>query len=192
MGFEPLSNVAALFDPVGVSWWVAGGLAVDAHVGRLTRAHGDVDVLVLDRDLPAIGRAFPDAYAERPELQERIAWDRSTALVPGLEALALPVDLPGGISQLQILVGLADGDEWVYHRGRGTLRLPLEDITRRTPDGVPYLAPVVTLLFKSRQLREKDTTDFQVMAPLLTEPERGWLRSVIQPWRGDHPWLADL
>lgn len=192
MGFAPLDQLSELFAPLGVPWWVAGGLAVDAHVGKPTRWHADVDVLVLDRDLATVARRLPDAYAERPESGERLRWDRSTALVPGLEALALPVRFAGGISKLQILVGVSDGAEWVYHRGRGTLRLPLDDITRRTQGGVPYLAPIVTLLFKSRSLRDKDTADFRSLLPILDGDERRWLRRVIEPWRQDHPWLPDL
>lgn len=192
MGFEPLDHVSEVFAPLGVSWWVAGGLAVDAHVGQPTRAHADADVLVLDRDVVAVARALPQAYAERPQLAERIQWDRSTPLVPGREALALPVRFPGGISRLQILVGLSDDGDWVYHRGSGTLRLPLDTITRRTEDDVPYLAPIVTLLFKSRQLREKDTADFRTLLPILEESERRWLRTVIQRWQRGHPWLEEL
>ncbi len=34
--------------------WLAGGWAVDAIVGRQTRAHGDMDVAVDTRDLPML------------------------------------------------------------------------------------------------------------------------------------------
>lgn len=192
MGFEALDQVSEIFTSLGVPWWIAGGLAVDAHVGRRTRDHPDADVLILDRDIAAVSLALPEAYAERPELAERISWDRSTALLPGREALAIPVNLPGGITKLQILVGRSDASDWVYHRGRGTLRVPLDEITRRTDDDVPYLAPAIVLLFKSRQLRDKDTTDFRALLPLLEESERQWLRGVIEPWQHNHPWLGEL
>ena len=164
MGFEPLNQVADVLAPLGVPWWVAGGLAVDAQVGKPTRAHADADVLVLQRDVAAVARALPQAYAERPERAEPIDWDRSSPLVPGVEALALPVRFQGGISKLQILVGRSEAGQWVYHRGRGTLRLPLEDITRRTSDGVPlpradrHLAVQVATAPRERHRRLSDAS----------------------------------
>ena len=164
MGFEPLNQVADVLAPLGVPWWVAGGLAVDAQVGKPTRAHADADVLVLQRDVAAVARALPQAYAERPERAEPIDWDRSSPLVPGVEALALPVRFQGGISKLQILVGRSEAGQWVYHRRRGTLRLPLEDITRRTSDGVPlpradrHLAVQVATAPRERHRRLSDAS----------------------------------
>ena len=59
-----------------VPWWIARGWAVDLHIGTITRPHADVDVLVLDRNLPAVGEALPAAHAERPETGEKIQWGR--------------------------------------------------------------------------------------------------------------------
>lgn len=192
MDFSPVHDIARILSPLTVSWWLAGGWAVDAHLGRVTRHHADVDILVLNRYLAAVAEALPAVYAEVPQTGERIEWDRQSPLEPGVEALALEVGIAPGINKLQILVALSEGDDWVYHRGRRRLRLPLEDIGRWTPGGIPYLAPVIVLLFKSRQLRDKDHEDFLVLLPHLTAPEQSWLRERIEPWRHDHPWLSSL
>jgi len=51
--WEPLSveGVADLLQDMPTPWWIPGGWALDLHLGRHTRAHDDMDVLVLRRDL---------------------------------------------------------------------------------------------------------------------------------------------
>lgn len=38
----------------GIDYWLFGGWAVDFHVGRVTRAHEDVDVAVWQSDMPRL------------------------------------------------------------------------------------------------------------------------------------------
>jgi len=56
---------------------------------------------------------------------------------------------------------------------------------RRTADGVPYLAPQLQLLSKSTTRRPKDDLDAAEVIPLLDEPEREFLASVLP---SGHPW----
>ena len=192
MGIAVLDRLLEVLSPVNAPWWLTGGWAVDALVGRMTRQHDDVDVLVLDRDLVAVAAAMPAAYAEHPASGARIEWDRISPLEAGVDGLALPVDFGDGTSKLQVLIGLTDGDDWVYHRGRRTIRVPLDALGRRSAGGIPCLTPKVVLLFKSRELRDRDTADFLLLLPHLDGDERAWLRARIAPWRSDHPWLAHL
>ncbi|WP_427889287.1 hypothetical protein ACQHIV_38640 [Kribbella sp. GL6] len=92
---------------------------------------------------------------------------------------------------VRIILAASAGDDWVYHRGRGTIRKPLDDITL-TRDGVPYLAPEIALLFKSRSDRAKDTTDFHDVAALLDRSRRTWLHDHIVPRYPEHAWLPEL
>jgi hypothetical protein len=90
------------------------------------------------------------------------------------------------------MLAASDGDYWIYHRGRGTLREPLADITMTTNSGLPYLAPEIVLLFKSRGMRPKDHEDFLDVKDLLDEPRRQWLIERTAPRYPTHPWLAML
>ena len=47
-----LVALAATLNGVPVHYWLMGGWAVDAHLGRITRRHSDIDfaVLLIDRD----------------------------------------------------------------------------------------------------------------------------------------------
>lgn len=190
--FTPVAKLEELLSPVACSWWVAAGWAVDLHLGRTTRQHADIDVMMLQKDLPAVADALPDVYAEHAESGQRIAWDQRRPLIPGPESLALEREFGQGIGKVQILVGLVDGTDWVFHRGNGTIRRPLGLIERRTSAGLPYLAPEVVLLFKSRHMRDKDAVDFESLLPVLTPQERTWLRQSIVGWQADHPWLERL
>ncbi|WP_158702450.1 nucleotidyltransferase domain-containing protein [Kitasatospora sp. MMS16-BH015] len=185
-----LRQVGELFEGYAGSWWVAGGWAVDLNLGRVTRAHGDVDVQVLARELELfVGHsgAYELQLADRLT-GERRAWAYPEPVEPGRETLLLV----GGPVALEVMVARSDGDEWVFHRGHRT-RLPLGRLTRRTADGLPYLAPEVVLLFKARGTRPKDEEDFRALAPLLGPEQRSWLAErLTPPGTGPHPWREAL
>ena len=70
--WEPLSveAVTELLRGIDARWWIAGGWALDLHLGRQTRPHHDIDVLVLREDLPGV--------------RERLrGWDLHAADPPG-------------------------------------------------------------------------------------------------------------
>ncbi|MEV4266394.1 hypothetical protein [Kribbella sp. NPDC049584] len=181
----------SLFHEYPCRYWIAGGWALDLFAGRVRRQHGDVDVVVLARDLDHVARTFtrPRPSVQNPETGECRPWAPGEQLAPGPNALVFPDMHPHVI---QILLAASDADQWVYHRGRGTIRKPLDEITLRSPDGLPYLAPEIVLLFKSRGGRPKDNDDFADVAELL-DPERGrWLFDRIAPRYPEHPWLPAL
>lgn len=67
-------------------------------------------------------------------------------------------------------VGDGDAQAWVYRRDP-TVRVPWDDAVLHTSGGIPYLAPDLQLLFKSRRPRAKDTVDACEVVRHL-EPER--------------------
>jgi hypothetical protein len=176
-----LSFVQAYFADYPARYWIAGGWALDLFVGRVRRPHTDVDVLVLARDLDRVEQSFTDPRptVENPNTGDQRTWQPGETLTPGPDVLAFPDDLFP--APLRIVLAASDGDDWIYHRGRGTLRKPLDDITLTTPEGIPYLAPEIVLLFKSRSTRPKDTEDFHDVAPHLDPRRRTWLQNHIAP-----------
>ena len=54
-------EVADLLESWGLPYWVAGGWGVDALVGRQTRSHRDLDLVVRDEDMTALTRALVTA-----------------------------------------------------------------------------------------------------------------------------------
>lgn len=190
MQSEALSAVRALFDNYPARYWIAGGWALDLFSDRVRRPHSDVDVLVLARDLHHVADTFtaPRPTLENPNTGDQQPWDPSAPLTPGPDVLAFPDDLfPAPV---RIILAASDSDDWVYHRGRGTIRKPLDEIT--LTNGLPYLAPEIVLLYKSRSDRAKDTEDFHDVADLLDPARRTWLHAHIAPRYPDHAWLSAL
>ena len=186
-----LNAVHAYFADYPGRYWIAGGWALDLFADRVRRPHTDVDVLVLARDLDLVAATFTDPrpLVENPNTGDLRPWEPGERLTPGPDVLAFPDDL--FTTPVRLILAASDGDDWVYHRGRGTLHKPLDDITL-TRDGIPYLTPEIVLLFKSRSDRPKDTTDFTDVADLLSPPHRTWLHDHIAPRYPNHHWLPTL
>ncbi|MDH4278494.1 MAG: hypothetical protein OEW83_10480 [Acidimicrobiia bacterium] len=51
-----LAELVALLGGADFRWWIAGGHALELHLGRSWRAHVDVDVGILRSEAPAIHR----------------------------------------------------------------------------------------------------------------------------------------
>ena len=60
-GLEALEIAATALEQAGLEHWFFGGWAVDLWVGRPTRAHDDIDVLVWRRDEPQVHQALTAA-----------------------------------------------------------------------------------------------------------------------------------
>ena len=60
-----------LLESHGVVYWLFGGWAVDFHAGRVTRAHGDLDVAVWQDDRGRLAALLErEAWAHTPEAGE--------------------------------------------------------------------------------------------------------------------------
>jgi hypothetical protein len=191
--WEPMgpAEIADLFADCPSLWWIAGGYAIDALVGRLDRrSHEDIDVGCLGRDQLTI--------------QAMLAgWDLHCADPPGQlrpwregEVLREPVhdvwargrsDQPW---RLQVVINPSTAEEWIYRR-YAHIRRPAGELVWRS-GGIPYLVPEVQLLFKSKTIRPKDEQDFRDCLPLLDERQRGWLREALRLLDPTHRWLSLL
>lgn len=69
-GLAALRSASRALDEAGLEHWFFGGWAVDVWVGRLTRPHDDIDVLVWRRDESRVDAALETAgwrHAPTPE-----------------------------------------------------------------------------------------------------------------------------
>jgi hypothetical protein len=79
-------------------------------------------------------------------------------------------------------------EQWLFRR-LPTISRPLATIGDRTPEGIPYLAPEIQLLYKARGLRPKDEADFLHALPELAQEQRAWLKDALTQVHPGHPWL---
>ena len=196
--WEPLGvdYAVSLFSGLRVPWWVAGGHALDLFAGCRIREHEDLDVGVSRSDWRAVREHLRGcwdlraAFIHEKKIREvrgglgdevDCLWCRPEECGPWFVELLLMDTERGG-----------QGHEWVFRRNR-SIRRPMREILLRDPQGPGYLAPEVQLLFKAKNPRLRDETDFEAVAPLLACERREWLAGAIREAHGrSYPWLPRL
>jgi Aminoglycoside-2''-adenylyltransferase len=181
--WEP-RRVAERLAGVGVPWYVAGGWAVDLHLGGALRQHDDLEIAVPAAHFAAIADRFPDLTFYVAGDGEVVPLDPA-ALVRHHQTWAY--DQPAGCWRFDVFREPHDGDVWISRRHEG-LRRPYADLIRHDRTGIPYLAPEVALLFKAKHRRDKDEADYAAAVPALTERERQWLDDALDLVHPGHPW----
>jgi hypothetical protein len=191
--WDPLTPAKAgeLLAGLDIRWWICGGYAIEAFVGRELRAHEDFDCGIVRADQLAVQR-----YLEHWDLQ---AADPPGTLRPWLPGEHLGEDIhtawarraPGEPWEFQVMFDEADRGDWVYRRDP-RVRRPLDALTWQHDDGLAYLAAEVQLLYKSKGRREKDEVDFEAAALLLSRDRRAWLRGALELSDPEHPWIERL
>ncbi|GID33355.1 nucleotidyltransferase domain-containing protein [Paractinoplanes brasiliensis] len=179
-------QVAERLAGVGVPWYVAGGWAIDLHLGGGLREHEDLEIAVpRERFEPVAGRF--------PELAFYVAGDGK--VVPATpQALAeqyqtWAYDTAAEAWRFDVFREPHDGDTWISRRD-ASLRRPYGEMVLTSEDGVPYLSPEVVLLFKAKHRRPKDEQDYAAVAPRLTADQRNWLNDALELVHPGHAWIS--
>jgi hypothetical protein len=89
--FEPLLDVRSLLSSLTVPWWIGGGWAIDLAAGRPTRRHGDIDVVLLERDEHALRTDLPgvDLLLMTPPDHSEQPWPPGRRLTAGPDRVRL-------------------------------------------------------------------------------------------------------
>jgi len=191
-GFSPVEKVVNEMREVPFEWYISGGWALDLFLGRVARVHHDVDVIV--------------ARSQQMELQKHLS-ERGWKLVTPFEKKLHPwlphmrlefprhqVHAHRDGSFIDFLLTDMD-DIWRYRREPSIIRSK-ERMSLKSAGGVPYLAPELVLLFKSKNTgnheRLKDQTDFEKALPHLELERRAWLYWALVATSPDHAWIQQL
>ncbi|HEY5641089.1 MAG TPA: hypothetical protein VIW01_13665 [Dehalococcoidia bacterium] len=195
---EHVVRLSALMSTFDAPWALCGGWAVDAWIGRQTREHGDIDIIVFQDDQqtlfdhlagwtmiahgPYAGDADERWDGRRLELPVHIHIPAKFAFDNGR------VYSEDGFTLEAILNELSGGD-WVLRR-EPMIGRDLSSCVRRSDWDIPTVVPEVLLFFKSLDLRGRDRADFAALLPKLTATQRAWLREAVTLL--GHPWEAQL
>ena len=185
------SVVSDLRTGLSVPWWISGGWAIDLFVGRQTRPHGDIDVLILR----------PDQLSVQAHLSD---WDLHKTGQPGLkpwpmgEFLDPPINdiwgkrKPEDDWAIQLMLMEVEGEEWVFRRAPG-IGGPISRMGKVSDEGIPYLCPEIQLLYKADRLNiERNVADFQTAAPELDTAAKDWLVEALKLKYTTHNWIDTL
>jgi hypothetical protein len=198
----------------GPPWFLCGGWAADAWLGRQTRHHWDVDIAVFHHDQRAIfehlsGWALvghdPNVADDTTEPWNGRHLDLPAHIhVPQLGGpLATSTTATYPAFEFEFLLVERSGHDWVLNRDPH-VAVPLERGTRQSSWGLPTVAPEVVLFYKAggnltsaevearRSVRPRDEQDFLALLPTLTEAQRSWLGESLARVTPEHPWLPPL
>jgi hypothetical protein len=201
---EAVAYVRDLLVGFRPSWFLCGGWAADAWLGRQTREHWDVDIGVFHDDQHAIFDHFPGwaLVAHDPNVADDTTepWDGRRLDAPAHihvpRAEGSLATVPTAIHtafEFEFLLAEGSGGDWLLNRELD-IRVPLERGVRQSPWGMPAVAAEVILFFKAggNPVRPQDEQDFFALLPILSRAQRSWLRESLGAAAAGHPWLTHL
>jgi hypothetical protein len=178
-----------------VPFFFAGGWAIDLHLRRVTREHHDIDALVLRRDHLLLHKALHGFTLKKIIPHPKGLTNRGTVAdwQPGerLELAVHQINVYGRSEaepKFQVMLEESRGGEWIYRRNPA-ITTPLTRMGLHSLWGLPYLAPEIVLLFKSKHTQPHDRLDFDNVLPALSADSRRWLRDALEKTHPGHEWL---
>jgi hypothetical protein len=133
-------DVAGLLSGLPISWWIAGGWALDVE-GR--KPHGDIDVAVLRPDHEVL-REYLTGWDLRIAYGGVLTpWSNGPVGPPENAVWARPT--PSDPWHIDFKIEALEDGAWVYRRDPA-VRRPVAEIGV-VVDGIPYLAPELARLY---------------------------------------------
>ncbi|MDQ1709229.1 MAG: hypothetical protein QOG49_614, partial [Frankiaceae bacterium] len=159
-------------------WAIAGGWALDLFLGRSIRDHADLEIALLNDDVPAVIDAFAGAQWRWSVPTDGSLQPLDSAAYTRTQQTWLWSEADDAFV-LDVFREKHDGDTWIFRRDP-QITMPWSALAHRTGAGTPYLSPEVVLLFKAKPARPKDVADLRTVLPSLTAAQRAWLRVSIE------------
>jgi hypothetical protein len=181
-------TAAERMEGFGEPWCVGGGWAADLFLGRETRPHADVDLVILRGGEHRLHAHLPGWTFRFGSGGALFDWRPGEPIVPPVHEIH--ARSPDG-ARLEFLLNDHDGAEWIYRR-HPAVRCPLRELIVRSGAGIPILCPAIVLLYKSKAPRETDEHDFRHLLPALPASRRRWLREALETAHPGHPWAEQI
>jgi GrpB-like predicted nucleotidyltransferase (UPF0157 family) len=194
-GFAPVEAVALELKQFEHPWHIASGWAIDLFMGRVTRVHHDVDVVIARTDQLALQHCLAQRGWKllTPFEGRQEPWPPHMLLEPPRHQVHAHRDE----AFIDCLLSDLSNGLWHYRRDPAVVR-QLDRAVLRTAHGIPFLAPELVLLFKSKNTsfnkreRSQDRIDFDLVHTHLEAERRAWLRWALLATEPEHPWIEQL
>lgn len=188
MSFDTCFRIHSLMSGFRRPWYIAGGWAMDLYLGKVSREHEDIEIVVFREDQFCLKKYLKKWDMYKVEDRELKPW--------GTECLKFPIHEVHAFNEqsdnkFEILLNETDGVDWKYRRDL-RVKLPLTEVGSFTESGLPYLNPLIVLLYKSKHIRSKDQRDFLKIYDELSIEQKNWLGNALSFQDPKHRWLEKL
>ncbi|HJE24752.1 MAG TPA: amino acid transporter [Methylorubrum populi] len=173
-----------------VPWYVAGGWALDIWHGKQTRVHEDLEFVALRHDADHFRNILYelDFFAVKDGIIEYLP---PSVPVPSDVSQIWGGDMQRGVWRVDLMIEQGAPDLWVYKRNQA-IKMARSDAVRVSEGGIPYLAPMIVVLFKAKHCRDKDRADFELCLPKFSACEMEQLIIWLNDLHPNHEWLTPL
>ncbi|MFC6291141.1 hypothetical protein BHU61_06075 [Macrococcus epidermidis] len=172
-----IESLKQIMHDADFDWYLAGGIALDEFLGRKTRNHEDIDILVNFKYLERILDFFNNykVYTARNGSLSLYALNN----IKSTDSLWIANDDKESFI-IEILLFEEEAGHWIYKRN-AAVRKKIEDIYFVKYD-MKIIQPEIQLLYKmnSSNIREKDLDDYHNIYPVLEEKQRAWLDQYVK------------
>jgi hypothetical protein len=179
-----VEEATSLLANAPLRWWISGGHALELYMGERWRTHEDLDIGICRRDAGAVHswlQGWEGYVAAGGQLSR---WD-GRELHAGRHENNVWFRRPSDETwAFDLTVNEGNQHKWIYRRDHSVTR-PWDSAVRVAQSGIPYLAPELQLLFKSKGPRGKDHVDAEQVIPALGHLERLFL---VDHLDAGHPW----
>lgn len=184
--WQPLSVEEAVGILQGASfrWWISGGHAFEIHLGDQWREHDDFDVGICRAEMAMVHAELAEWDLWLAAAGELSPWNGRPLTLGEHENNVWARRSPQEKWAMDLTVTECTEKKWIYRRDPSVTR-DWDAAVLETESGVPYLAPELQLLFKSKRPRAKDHFDADRVIPAMGDERRSWLSVRLNP---DHPW----
>lgn len=173
-------------------WLIAGGFAIDLFIGKETRKHDDIDILINREDQKNLHEALPDweLFVADPPGSLR-QWDKGEFLAKGIQDIWCRKN-SNDAWRFQIMLFDSQNGEWIFKRNEN-IHKDLNSIYIIKNNGIKILAPEIQLLYKANSIREKDQMDFNNSIMLMNDEQKNWLKlAITEVYNNKHEWIKLL
>jgi hypothetical protein len=203
-----VARVCDLMSTFPGDWALCGGWTVDAWLGRFTREHHDVDIVVFLDD----ERALKEHMSDYTMVLHDMKWDAKVPIwpnqpIPEAELwTGRPIHAPGHFHvrsaddfDFEINVNEREDGRFIAHP-ETRISYPMDEAIGVSSFGVPTLAPVLVAFLKmvgveqqkDWKMRPHDEADVELLLTLLAPAQLTWLRESVASVAPGHGWLPRL
>ena len=173
--FEQCMKVKNIMDKFGFPWFIAGGWAIDLFLDRETRTHDDIEIGIYREHQMKLQKYFEKRkkyYINNKSLigkHTKVEWNKEYLRLPIHELYIEYNDF-----EIEVLLNERDEANWIYRRNE-KIKHNEQTVILNTKDGIPYLCPEIVLLYKTKEIREKDIQDIKNASTKMNDSQIKWL-----------------